>query len=122
MAAWLAWGPGLDLADLLLAEAFYVITGLGVTIGFHRLLAHRGFTAVPALLAALAVAGSMSFEGEVIGRVATHRRHHAFADRPGDPNSPDCRPAEALEEAGFLDVGAHANDTTPTVGHDSELS
>jgi endonuclease/exonuclease/phosphatase family metal-dependent hydrolase len=34
----------------------------------------------------------------------------------------DRRPAEALEEAGFLDVGAHANDATPTVGHDSELS
>jgi stearoyl-CoA desaturase (delta-9 desaturase) len=67
---------------------FYVVTGLGVTIGFHRLLTHRSFTAVPALRIALAVAGSMSFEGEVIGWVATHRRHHAFADRPGDPHSP----------------------------------
>jgi stearoyl-CoA desaturase (delta-9 desaturase) len=41
-----------------------------------------------ALRAALAVAGSMSFEGDVIGWVATHRRHHAFTDRPGDPHSP----------------------------------
>ena len=67
---------------------FYGITGLGVTIGFHRLLTHRSFTAVPALRVALAVAGSMSFEGPVIGWVAIHRRHHAFTDRPGDPHSP----------------------------------
>jgi stearoyl-CoA desaturase (Delta-9 desaturase) len=65
-----------------------VITGLGVTVGFHRLLTHRSFTAIPALRVALAIAGSMSFEGEVIGWVAIHRRHHAFTDRPGDPHSP----------------------------------
>jgi stearoyl-CoA desaturase (delta-9 desaturase) len=87
-AVWLAWGHGLDLADILLATTFYVITGLGVTVGFHRLLTHRSFTAAPALRVALAVAGSMTFEGEVIGWVATHRRHHAFTDRPGDPHSP----------------------------------
>ena len=87
-AAWLAWGHGLNLADVLLAMAFYVITGLGVTVGFHRLLAHRSFTAAPALRVALAIAGSMSSEGEVIGWVAIHRRHHAFTDRPGDPHSP----------------------------------
>src|SRR5580692_12175263 len=88
VAVWLAWGRGLNLADILLAVGFYVITGLGVTIGFHRLLTHRSFTAVPALRVALAVAGSMSFEGPVIGWVAIHRRHHAFTDRPGDPHSP----------------------------------
>jgi hypothetical protein len=87
-AVWLAWGHGLYLADILLAVAFYVITGLGVSVGFHRLLTHRSFTAVPALRVALAIAGSMSFEGEVIGWVAIHRRHHAFSDRPGDPHSP----------------------------------
>ena len=65
-----------------------MITGLGVTVGFHRLLTHRSFTAVRPLRVALAVAGSMSFQGQVIGWVATHRRHHAFTDRPGDPHSP----------------------------------
>jgi stearoyl-CoA desaturase (delta-9 desaturase) len=86
-AAWLAWGHGLSLADILLAAAFYVVTGLGVTVGFHRLLTHRAFTAVRPLRVALAIAGSMSFEGDVIGWVANHRRHHAFTDRPGDPHS-----------------------------------
>src|SRR6202000_2997069 len=72
VAVWLAWGRGLNLADILLAVGVYVTTGLGVTIGFHRLLTHRSFTAVPALRVALALAGSMSFEGEVIGWGDTH--------------------------------------------------
>ena len=88
VAVWFAWGHGLHLTDILLATAFYLVTGLGVTIGFHRLLTHRSFTAAPALRVVLAIAGSMSFEGDVIGWVAIHRRHHAFTDRPGDPHSP----------------------------------
>jgi stearoyl-CoA desaturase (Delta-9 desaturase) len=88
VAGWLAWGHGIGLTDILLALACYVVTGLGVSIGFHRLLTHRSFTAAPALRVALAVAGSMSFEGDVTGWVAVHRRHHAFTDRPGDPHSP----------------------------------
>jgi stearoyl-CoA desaturase (Delta-9 desaturase) len=87
-AVWFAWGHGLQLADILLAVGLYVVTGLGVTIGFHRLLTHRSFCVTPALRTALAIAGSMSFEGDVIGWVAIHRRHHAFTDRPGDPHSP----------------------------------
>jgi stearoyl-CoA desaturase (Delta-9 desaturase) len=88
VAVWLAWGHGLGLADVLLALGFYVLTGLGVSVGFHRLLTHRSFTAARPLRIALAIAGSMSFEGDVIGWVAIHRRHHAFTDRPGDPHSP----------------------------------
>ena len=42
VAVWLAWGHGLSLADVLLAVVFYLVTGLGVTVGFHRLLTHRG--------------------------------------------------------------------------------
>ena len=87
-AIWLLWGRGVGLADLGLAALFYLVTGFGVTVGFHRCLTHRSFTARPALRVALAVAGSMAFEGDVIGWVATHRRHHAFTDRPGDPHSP----------------------------------
>ncbi len=87
-ALWLLWGHGVGLADLGLAAFFYLLTGFGVTVGFHRCLTHRSFTARPALRVALAVAGSMSFQGDVNGWVATHRRHHAFTDRPGDPHSP----------------------------------
>src|SRR6202020_987677 len=87
-AVWLAWGHGLGLAEVLLAAGFYTLTGLGVTVGFHRLLTHRAFTAPRPLRIALAIAGSMTFQGDVIGWVAIHRRHHAFTDRPGDPHSP----------------------------------
>ena len=88
VAVWTQWGRGLGAADLGLAVFFYLLTGFGVTAGFHRCFTHRGYTAVPALRTALAIAGSMSFQGQVIGWVATHRRHHAFSDRPGDPHSP----------------------------------
>jgi stearoyl-CoA desaturase (delta-9 desaturase) len=87
-AVWLLWGRGFGYADAGLAAFFYLLTGFGVTVGFHRCLTHRSFTARPALRVALAVAGSMSFQGEVNGWVAVHRRHHAFSDRPGDPHSP----------------------------------
>jgi stearoyl-CoA desaturase (Delta-9 desaturase) len=118
LAVWLAWGSGLRPTDVLLAAVLYTVTGLGVTVGFHRLITHRAFTARPRLRVALAVAGSMSFQGDVISWVATHRRHHAFADRPGDPHSP-YRYGVSLR--GQLRGLAHAhlgwmfrNDPTPT--------
>ncbi|MFC7305913.1 acyl-CoA desaturase [Streptomyces monticola] len=88
LAVWLLWGRLIHTTDVLLALALYVVTGLGVTVGFHRGLTHGGYRAARPVRIALAVAGSMSFQGDVIGWVATHRRHHAFTDRPGDPHSP----------------------------------
>ena len=75
VALWMLWGRGVGLADIGLAVFFYLLTGFGVTVGFHRCLTHRSFTARPALRVALAIAGSMSFEGDVITWTATHRRH-----------------------------------------------
>ncbi|MCL6670641.1 acyl-CoA desaturase [Streptomyces panaciradicis] len=88
LAGWLLWGSLIHPTDIVLAAVLYTITGLGVTVGFHRGLTHGGYRAVRPLRIALAVAGSMSFQGDVIGWVAIHRRHHAFTDRPGDPHSP----------------------------------
>ena len=88
VAVAMLWGHGIGLADVLLAIGLYAITGFGVTVGFHRLLTHRSFTAPSWLRVTLAIAGSMSFQGDVTGWVAIHRRHHAFTDRPGDPHSP----------------------------------
>ncbi|ARF56260.1 acyl-CoA desaturase [Streptomyces gilvosporeus] len=84
----LLWGSVVGPLDLVLLAVFYAVSGLGVTVGFHRGLTHGSYTAAPALRIALAVAGSLSFQGDVIDWVATHRRHHAFTDRPGDPHSP----------------------------------
>lgn len=83
-----AWGWGLGWRDLVLAFAFYAISGHGITVGFHRYFTHGAFKARRALRVALAVAGSMAVEGPVIRWVADHRRHHAFSDRDGDPHSP----------------------------------
>ena len=84
----LPWLGGVTWVNLGFLAGFYVVTGLGVTVGFHRLFTHRSFTARRPLRIGLAIAGSLSFEGGVISWVATHRRHHAFSDRPGDPHSP----------------------------------
>src|SRR6188472_4361660 len=58
-----------------IAAVLYLVAGHGVTIGFHRLFTHRAFEAARPLKIALAIAGSMSFQGSLIGWVAEHRRH-----------------------------------------------
>jgi stearoyl-CoA desaturase (delta-9 desaturase) len=84
----LVWGWGMSWIDLILAAVFYVFATLGVTVGFHRYFTHGAFKANRPLRIMLAVAGSMAVQGSVIFWVASHRRHHAFADREGDPHSP----------------------------------
>ncbi len=82
------WGRAVDLSDLLIAVPFYLLTGFGITIGFHRMFTHNSFGPNRALKIALAVMGSMAVEGSVTSWVATHRRHHMYSDRSGDPHSP----------------------------------
>jgi stearoyl-CoA desaturase (delta-9 desaturase) len=74
--------------DLVISAAMYSITGLGVTVGMHRLFSHRSFEAGSAVQAVLAACGIMALQGNVTGWVATHRRHHRFSDEQGDPHSP----------------------------------
>jgi len=84
----IAWGWGLGWRDLAIATVLYVITGHGITVGYHRYFTHGSFKANRPLKIALALAGSLAIEGPVIRWVADHRRHHAFSDRAGDPHSP----------------------------------
>ncbi len=79
---------GVTTLDLILAAAFYAVTGHGLSAGFHRLFTHRSFKASRPLKLAFAIAGSKAFEGTLNGWVANHRRHHAYTDWPGDPHSP----------------------------------
>jgi stearoyl-CoA desaturase (delta-9 desaturase) len=83
-----AWGWGLGWTDLTLFLVFYLLSGLGITVGYHRLFTHSSFKANRPLRIALAIAGSLAIEGPVIRWVADHRRHHAFSDKEGDPHSP----------------------------------
>jgi stearoyl-CoA desaturase (delta-9 desaturase) len=84
----LLWGWGLSWLDVGLAVFFFYFSGLGVTVGYHRLFTHNSFKAKPAMRVTLAVMGSMAVQSPPITWVADHRRHHAFSDREGDPHSP----------------------------------
>jgi stearoyl-CoA desaturase (delta-9 desaturase) len=96
------WGHGVTLRDLLLALVLYLVSGFGVTIGYHRLLTHRSFVASRPLKVALTVAGSLAFQGGPIGWVGNHRVHHARSDRAGDPHSPVPRRPGLWGELGGL--------------------
>ena len=87
-AVTLTWGWGITLLDVVIATIAYFGTGLGVTVGFHRHFTHKSFKATRPLKVALAVTGSLAFQGSIVSWVADHRRHHAFSDKEGDPHSP----------------------------------
>jgi len=88
LAVGLLWDRFVGPQALAILAVMYVLTGLGITVGFHRLLTHRSFEAPAAVRAAFAVLGSMAVQGPVIHWVADHRKHHAFTDEEGDPHSP----------------------------------
>ena len=66
----------------------YLLTGFGITVGFHRLFTHRAFQTQRGVEYTFAVLGSMAVQGPVIDWVADHRKHHAHTDEEGDPHSP----------------------------------
>ena len=78
--------PGLALAWLL--GMWFLVGGLGVSVGLHRLLSHRAFEAAAPLRALLGVLGAMAAQGLTLYWVSLHRMHHAASDQPGDPHSP----------------------------------
>jgi stearoyl-CoA desaturase (delta-9 desaturase) len=83
-----AWGWGLHWRDVIIAGAMYMLTGHGISIGFHRYFVHGSFKATRPMRAILAVVGQAAIEGDVINWVADHRRHHKYSDKEGDPHSP----------------------------------
>src|SRR5215217_2863049 len=84
----LLWNSVVSATDLAILAVMYVLTGLGVTVGFHRMLTHRSFQAPKPVEYAFATLGSMAVQGPVMAWVADHRKHHAHADQEGDPHSP----------------------------------
>jgi stearoyl-CoA desaturase (delta-9 desaturase) len=87
-AAWETWGGLLRWQDLVVFAITYMLTGIGITVGFHRLLTHRSFRTYAAVRGVLAALGSAAVEGPVIEWVSQHRMHHAHSDQEGDPHSP----------------------------------
>jgi len=99
VVGWQLWNEALHWGDLVVFAICYVLTGLGVTVGFHRHFTHRAFKAKPWLRGTLAIMGSAAIEGPVIAWVADHRKHHAFADVEGDPHSPHVDHGHGLKGA-----------------------
>jgi stearoyl-CoA desaturase (delta-9 desaturase) len=88
LVVWQTWSEALHWSDVVVFAVMYVLTGLGVTVGFHRYLTHRSFRTSRPMRAVLGALGSAAVEGPVISWVADHRKHHTFSDEEGDPHSP----------------------------------
>jgi stearoyl-CoA desaturase (delta-9 desaturase) len=67
---------------------YWATTGLGISMGYHRLLTHRSYKVPLALEYFFAICGTLTLEGGPIFWVGTHRIHHQNSDREGDPHSP----------------------------------
>jgi stearoyl-CoA desaturase (delta-9 desaturase) len=100
--------------DIALFAAMWLLTGLGLTVGYHRLFAHRSFAAAAPVAAALAILGSMAARGPMISWASIHRRHHRFSDADGDAHSPNLHGAAP---GGWLRGWLHAH-VTWMVRHD----
>jgi stearoyl-CoA desaturase (delta-9 desaturase) len=89
---------------------YWVSVGLGISMGYHRLHTHRSYKLPRALEYFLAICGTLTLEGGPIFWVATHRIHHQFSDRPGDPHSP--REGAWWSHIGWLLVGESKHNNT----------
>lgn len=88
LAMVLVWQRGFGPLDLGLLIGMYLLTGYGITIGFHRYFAHKSFDAPKPVVFILGILGSMAMQGPIFWWVATHRCHHQHSDHDLDPHSP----------------------------------
>ncbi|HEX8160010.1 MAG TPA: acyl-CoA desaturase [Solirubrobacteraceae bacterium] len=107
LVAWQASESLLHWHDFVVFAVLYVLTGLGITVGFHRHFTHRAFKTSKPVRAVLAILGTAAIEGPITAWVADHRKHHAFSDQEGDPHSPHVDHGHGLR--GALRGLAHAH-------------
>src|SRR5947209_5335465 len=79
---------GFSWVDFGLLVGMYLLTALGITVGFYRLFTHRSFETYAWVKVVFAALGSMAVQGPMLKWVALHRRHHQHSDTPADPHSP----------------------------------
>jgi len=84
-------------SDAWLFGVMYVLHMAGVSMGYHRYLAHRAFKTSNFFRAFILICGSMAGQGPILFWVTTHRRHHTYSDRPGDPHSPNLKGESRLD-------------------------
>ena len=74
--------------DIAILVGMYFLTGLGITVGYHRMLTHRSFRAHPLVRFSLLALGSMAGHTDPVRWASIHVKHHARSDTDGDPHSP----------------------------------
>ena len=79
LSAGFSWGPWI------MAFALYWVTGLGITMGYHRYFSHRAYDASPVVQFFLLVGGAMALQNSALKWSADHRKHHSFTDTSKDP-------------------------------------
>lgn len=82
------WGYGFHWHHAAMLFFGYVLTGFGITVGFHRLFTHKSFETSRPVTFVFGVLGSMAAEGPLFHWVANHRKHHQHSDDDHDPHSP----------------------------------
>jgi len=80
-----AYMYGYSSFDWILFAIFYVVSGLGITVGYHRLISHRSFTCKSWVKIAFLIAGGWALENSALKWCADHVRHHAKTDTDEDP-------------------------------------
>lgn len=86
-SVWLAHRGGVPLESWVLFVVMMFLTGLGITMGYHRLFSHRSFQAHRSLRIILLLLGGAAFQGSVREWCCAHRKHHRFVDTDKDPYS-----------------------------------
>lgn len=116
LGALAAFFTGVSAATLAVAGVLYLVRGLGITAGYHRLLAHRSYQTSRVVQFLLALAGSLAVQGGPLWWVAHHRSHHRHTDAEGDVHSPVRRGfwqshmGWMMSTAAFQEKGTNARD------------
>jgi stearoyl-CoA desaturase (delta-9 desaturase) len=97
VAMGLLWYSNISLVEIGMLVSMYVLTIIGVEVGFHRYFSHHAFQTSKPVRILLAILGSMAAEGPVINWVSHHRRHHQYSDRADDPHTPYYRQGKRLK-------------------------
>jgi stearoyl-CoA desaturase (Delta-9 desaturase) len=105
LAIVLLWNRAVGAIELSIMVFMYFLTGLGITVGYHRMLTHKAFQSGKKVQYFWAIAGSMAVQGPPIAWVADHRKHHAHTDEEGDPHSPHVGQGSGLKGLWFAHVG-----------------
>jgi len=79
------WNFGLSFWQFAMFAFYSIATGISITLGYHRLFAHRAFEANSIVKAFTLIFGAASFEHSALDWVSDHRRHHKHVDHDDDP-------------------------------------